>query len=93
LRSTPLSNDEFQVAAQLRFGVLPLTCLKPFINEPLKSDASAPDNFVDAFGSNIKTCGGRGWRHDGKPQLVRVRHLSVVPPGPDPTPGGRERRT
>ena len=53
LRSTPFSNDEFRVAAQSRFGV-PLTCLKPFINQPLKSNASAPDKFVDAFGNNIK---------------------------------------
>ena len=53
LRSTLFSNDEFQVAAQSRFGI-PLTCLKPFINQPLKSNASAPDKFVDAFGSNIK---------------------------------------
>ena len=27
--------------------------------------------------------------HDGKPQLVHERHLGVVSPGPDPTPGGR----
>ena len=53
LRSTPFSNDEFRVAAQSRFGI-PLTCLKPLINQPLKSSASAPDKFVDAFGNNIK---------------------------------------
>ena len=53
LRSNPFSNDEFRVAAKSRFGV-PLTCLKPFINQPLKSNASAPDKFVDAFGNNIK---------------------------------------
>ena len=53
LRSTPFPNDEFRVAVQSRLGV-PLTCLKPFINQPLKSNASAHDKFVDAFGSNIK---------------------------------------
>ena len=53
LRSTPFSNDEFRVAAQSRFGV-PLTCLKPFINQSIKTNASAPDNFVDDFGNNIK---------------------------------------
>ena len=67
LRSTPFSNDEYQAAAQTRFGV-ELTCLKSSTNLTLKSYASAPDKFVNAFGSNIKnTCGGRGWRHDGKP--------------------------
>ena len=58
LRSTPFSNDEFRVAAQSLFGV-PLTCLKPFINQPLKSSASAPNKFVDAFGNNIKNLRGR----------------------------------
>ena len=38
-----------------------------------------------------KTCGGGGWRHDGKPQLAHERHLGVVPPGPNPTPRGHER--
>jgi len=52
LRSAPFSNDEFRVAAQSRFRV-PFTCLKPFINQPLKSNnASAPDKFVDPFGSS-----------------------------------------
>ena len=37
LRSTPFSNDEFRVALQSRLGV-PLTCLKPYINHPLKSN-------------------------------------------------------
>jgi len=53
LRSTPFSNDEFQAAAQTRFGV-ELTCLKSFTDLPLKSSASAIDKPVDAFGSNIK---------------------------------------
>ena len=76
LRSTPFSNDEFRVALQSRLGV-PLTCLKPHINQSLKlNNASARDNFVDAFGNNIKKLvGGRGWRHDGKSQLVHERHL------------------
>ena len=58
LRSTPFSNNEFRVAAQSRFGI-PLTCLKPLINQPLKSSTSAPDKFVDAFGNNIKNLRGR----------------------------------
>ena len=54
MRSTPFSNDEFRVALQSRLGV-PLTCLKPHINQSLKlNNASARDNFVDAFGNNIK---------------------------------------
>ena len=53
LRSTPFSNDEFQAAAQTRFGV-ELTCLKSSTNLSLKSNASAPDKTVDAFGNNIK---------------------------------------
>ena len=53
LRSIRFSNDEVRVAAQSRFGV-PLTCLKSSINQPLKSNASAPDKFVEAFGNNIK---------------------------------------
>ena len=54
LRSTPFSNDEFRVALQSCLGV-PLTCLKPHINQSLKlNNASARDNFVDAFGNNIK---------------------------------------
>ena len=52
-REMPYSNDEFRAAAQTRFGV-ELTCLKSFTNLPLKSYVSAPDKFVDAFGSNIK---------------------------------------
>jgi len=52
LRSTPFSNDEFQAAAQMRFGVR-LTCLKSSTDLPLKSNnASAIDKFVDAFGNN-----------------------------------------
>jgi hypothetical protein len=46
LRSTSFSNDEFRVAAQSRFGA-PLTCLKPFINQQLKSSASAADKIVE----------------------------------------------
>ena len=53
MRSTPFSNDEFQAAAQTRFGV-ELTCLKSFTDLPLKSNASAPEKLVDDFGSNIK---------------------------------------
>ena len=53
LRSVQFPNDEFRVAAQSRFGV-PLTCLKPHINQPNKSSASASDKFVDAFGNNLK---------------------------------------
>ena len=41
LRSTPFSNDEFRVAVQSRLGV-PLTCLKPYINQPLKSNKIMP---------------------------------------------------
>ena len=52
LRSAPFSNDEFQAAAQTRFGVR-LTCLKSSTNLPLKSNASATDMFVGAFGSNF----------------------------------------
>ena len=52
LRSTPFSNDEFQAAAQTRFGV-ELTCLKSFTDLPLKSSASAIDKFVGAFGRSI----------------------------------------
>ena len=53
-----------------RFGVR-LTCLKSSTNLPLNFNAFATDKFVDAFGSSIlKTCGGKGWRHDGKPQLL-----------------------
>jgi len=91
LRSAPFSNDEFRAAVQTRFGVR-LTCLMSFTNLPLKSNASATDKYVGAFGSNIKkACGGRGWRRDGKPQLVHERHLGVVPPGPNPTPRGYDR--
>jgi len=50
--------DEFRAAAQTRFGVQ-LTCLKSFTNLPLKSNASAPDKFVDAFGSSIKNLRGQ----------------------------------
>ena len=53
MRSTPLSNDEFHAAAQMHYGA-ELTCLKSFTNLPLKSNASATDKTVDAFGSNIK---------------------------------------
>ena len=53
LRSTPFSNDELQAAAQMRYGVR-LTCLMSSTDLPLKSNAFAPDKFVDAFGSNIK---------------------------------------
>ena len=53
VRSIPFSNEEFRVAAQSRFGV-PLTCLKPHINQTLESNASATDKFVDAFGNNLK---------------------------------------
>ena len=92
LRSTSFSNDEFQAAAQMRFGVR-LTCLMSSTDLPLMSNnASTIDKFVDAFGSSIKkTFWGRGWRHDGKPQLVHERHLGVVPPGPNPKPWGYER--
>jgi len=41
LRSTEFSNDEFRVAAQSCFGV-PLTFLKPCINQSPKFSASAP---------------------------------------------------
>jgi hypothetical protein len=59
LRSMQFSNDEFRVAAQSRFGV-PLTCLKPYINQPLKTNnASASDKFADAFGKNLKDLWGR----------------------------------
>ena len=37
-----------------RFFGIPLTCLKPHINQPLKSNASANDKFVDAYGNNLK---------------------------------------
>ena len=54
LRSTPFSNDEFQAAAQMRFGVR-LICLMSSTDLPLKSiNASAIGKFVDAIGSNIK---------------------------------------
>jgi len=51
---------------------------------------------IDGLGLSLfkrgkNTCGGEGWRHDGKPQLVRERHLGVVPLGPDPKPGGASR--
>ena len=59
LRSTPFSNDEFRAAAQMRYGVR-LTCLKSSTSLPLKSNASAPGKFVDAFGSNIKNLWGQG---------------------------------
>ena len=36
----------------MRYGVR-LTCLMSSTDIPLKSNASAPDKFVDAFGSNI----------------------------------------
>ena len=58
LRSTPFSNDEFQAAAQMRFGVR-LTCLKSSTNLPLKSNAFATEKFVDAFGSTIKNLWGQ----------------------------------
>ena len=54
MRSTPFSNDEFRAAAQTRFGV-ELTCLRSSTNLPLKSNASAPDKFVGAFGNTIKS--------------------------------------
>ena len=77
LRSTPFSNNEFQAAAQMRYGAR-LTCLMSSTDLPLKSNnASARDKFVDAFGSNIKNLWGRGRRHDGKPQLVHEHHLGV----------------
>ena len=51
---TPQTSPRKSLAvAQSRFGV-PLTCLRPLINQPLKSNAIAPDQFVDAFGNNIK---------------------------------------
>jgi len=59
LRSTPFSNDGFRAAAQTRFGAK-LTCLKSFTNLQLKSNASAPNEFVDAFGGNIKSAWGQG---------------------------------
>ena len=60
MRSTPFSNDEFQAAAQMRFGVR-LNCLMSSTDLPLKSNsASAIDKFVGAFGSNIKTTTPRG---------------------------------
>ena len=58
LRTTPFSNDEFQAAAQMRYGVR-LTCLMSSTDLPLKSNASAPDKFVDAFGRNIKSLWGQ----------------------------------
>ena len=58
MRSAPFSSDEFQAAAQMRYGA-ELTCLKSFTNLPLKSNnASATDKAVDVFGSNIKKLGG-----------------------------------
>ena len=53
LRSTPFSNDEFQAAAQTRFGVK-LICLTSSTSLRLKSNACAIDKFVDTFGSNFK---------------------------------------
>ena len=59
MRSTPLSSDEFQAAAQMRHGV-ELTCPISSTDLPLKSNiASAPGKFVDAFGSNIKKIVGQ----------------------------------
>ena len=59
LRSAPFSNDEFQAAAQMRYGVR-LTCLISSTDLPLKSNnASAIDKFVNAFGSNIKNLWGQ----------------------------------
>jgi len=54
----PFSNNELQAAAQMRYGV-PLTCLMSSVDLPLKSNASAPDKFVDAFGRNIKNLWGQ----------------------------------
>ena len=47
----PLLNDEFQAAAQTRFGVK-LTCLTSSTNLPDNPCASAIEKFVDAFGSS-----------------------------------------
>jgi len=50
LRSTSFSNDEFQAAAQMRYGV-ELTCLKSFTSLSLKSNnASATDKIVNELG-------------------------------------------
>jgi len=54
LRSAPFSNDEFQTAAQTRFGVR-LTCLRSSTNLPLRSNAFATDKFVGAFGNTTKS--------------------------------------
>ena len=59
LRSAPFSDDEFQAAAQMRFGVR-LTCLMSSTDLPLKSNiASVTDKTADAFGSNIKNLWGQ----------------------------------
>ena len=58
-RSSPISNGEFRVAALSRFGV-PLTYLKPFMNQPLRSNASTPGKFNGAFGINTKNLWGAG---------------------------------
>ena len=69
LRSTPFSNDEFRVATQPRFGV-PLTCLKPLsINHP-SLVLLRPIRSSTPSTATSKTCGGGGWRHDGKAQFV-----------------------
>jgi len=59
LRSAPLSNDEFQAAAQMRYEVR-LTCLMSSTDLQPKSNASAPDKFVGAFGSSVKKLVGSG---------------------------------
>jgi len=74
LRSAPPSNSEFRVAAHLRLGV-PLTCLKPFINQPLKSNASAPGKFVSGFGRNIKKFSGAG---DGGTTATHNLLLNII---------------